>query len=34
LRADLRALFTDWRADGDGFALPFDYLLVCGTKTG
>jgi SAM-dependent methyltransferase len=35
LRADLQALFTEWdTAGGDGLALPFDYLLVTGTKTG
>jgi len=34
LREDLRALFTEWGGGGDGVALPFDYLLVTGTKTG
>ena len=35
LREDLRALFSEWDAGGgDGLVLPYDYLLVTGTKTG
>jgi SAM-dependent methyltransferase len=36
LRTGLRDLFAEWSRPGDdgGILLPFDYLLVTGTKTG
>ena len=35
MREDVRALFAEWDAGGgDGLVLPYDYLLVAGTKTG